>query len=95
MMEPKVFSKLLMTCSVSTMTMSTHGIREGSKADPPDEAKVGKNKMRKGKGKGRGGRRFFRSRRQGKGKGRRKGRSHMVGEEGYARRLARRRRRME
>ena len=40
MMEPKVFSKLLMMCSGSTMTTSTHGIREGSKADPPDEAKV-------------------------------------------------------
>ena len=45
--------------------------------------KGGKNKMRKGRGKGRSGRRFFRPRRKGKGKGRRKGRSHMVGEEGY------------
>ena len=36
------------------------------------------------KGKGRGGRRFFRSRKgKGRGKGRRKGRSHMVSEEGY------------
>ena len=35
------------------------------------------------KGKGRGGRRFFRSRKgKGRGKGRRKGRSHMVSEEG-------------
>ena len=38
-MEPKVFSKLLMMYSGSTMTMCTPGIREGSKADPPDEAK--------------------------------------------------------
>ena len=45
----------------------------------------GKGKRKgKGKGKGRGGRRFFRSRKgKGRGKGRRKGRSHMVSEEGY------------
>ena len=29
-----------MMYSGSTMTMSTHGIREGSKEDQPDEAKV-------------------------------------------------------
>ena len=39
-MELKVFSKLLMMYSGSTMTMCTPGVREGSKADPPDEVKV-------------------------------------------------------
>ena len=49
------------------------------------QTRRGKDKRkRKGKGKGRGGRRFFRSRKgKGRGKGRRKGRSHMVSEEGY------------
>ena len=62
--------------------MNTHGINAGSKEDKPDEAKV--KAREKEKGKGRGGRRFFKSRRfKGRGKGRRKGRSHMVGEEGY------------
>ena len=41
------------------MTLDAHGIREGSKADRPEEAKA--KRRRKGKGKGRGGRRFFRS----------------------------------
>ena len=40
MMEQKVFLKLLKMCSGSMMTTYTHGIREGSKEDPPDEAKV-------------------------------------------------------
>ena len=64
------------------MTLTTHGIREGSKADRPDEAKVKEREKEKekaeeeegssdqGKGKGRG-------------KGRRKGRSHMVNEEAF------------
>ena len=40
MMEQKVFLKLLKMCSGSMMTMNTHGINEGSKDDPQDEAKV-------------------------------------------------------
>ena len=40
MMEQKVFLKLSKMCSESMMTMNTHGINEGSKEDPQDEAKV-------------------------------------------------------
>ena len=47
------------------------------------QTRRGKGKGKR-KGKGRGGRRFFRSRKgKGRGKGGRKGRSHMVSEEGY------------
>ena len=60
------------------MTQTSHGIREGSKANISDEAKVKEGEKEKAKedegssdqGKGRG-------------KGRRKGRAHMVSEEGY------------
>ena len=41
------------------MTLNSHRIREGSKADRPDEAKVKAEEKGKEKGKGGGGRRFF------------------------------------
>ena len=40
-------------------------------------------RTRKGKGKGRSGRRFFRPRNKGKGKGKRKGKSHLAEDESY------------
>ena len=61
------------------MTLTTHGIREGSKEDRPDEAKVKEREKEKEKAEEDEG-----SSDQGKGRGkRRKGRSHMVSEEGH------------
>ena len=40
LMEQKVFLKLLTTFSGFLMTLKTHGIKEGSKEDQQDEAKV-------------------------------------------------------
>ena len=67
------------------MTPTSHGIREGSKANTSDEAKV--KEREKGKGKGKRQRRDEDSSDQEKEKAEekeeRKGRSHMVSEEGY------------
>ena len=75
------FLKLFKMHSGSIMTMNTHGINEGSKEDPPDEVKV--KVKEKEKEKAEEAEDFSDQGRKGKGKGRRKGRSHMVGEEGY------------
>ena len=62
--------------SGSTMTLTTHGIREGSKEDRPDEAKVKEREKEKEKAKEDEG-----SSDQGKGRGkRRKGRPLSHGE---------------
>ena len=49
MMEQKVFLKLLKMFSGSMMTLNTHGIKEGSKEDKPDEAKVKEREKEKEK----------------------------------------------
>ena len=57
------------------MTLNSHGIREGSKADRPDEAKV---KAEEEEGSSDQGKEKAEERKK-----KRKGRSHMVSEEGY------------
>ena len=66
--------------SAFTMTLTTHGIREGSKEDRTDEAKV--KEREKGKEKAEE-EKYSSDQGKEKAKERRKGRSHMVSEEGY------------
>ena len=64
------------------MTLNTHGIKEGSKEDQPDEAKVKEREKAQEKAEEvEDTYRYFKPRRsKGQGLGRRKGRSHMVRE---------------
>ena len=63
-------------------TLTTHGIREGSKADRPDEAKVKEREKEKEKAEEDEGP-PDQEKEKAEGKGKRRGRAHMVGEEGY------------